>query len=185
MVNDFRGRPLPEPATLAGYAALMGRYELRVPLPMRLAATAARHNPNSTPEWLLLTPRHQPAPTLGGNLKFALKYEGLDLIVLSALFRAVEAPELEALIRATPTGSFARRVWFLYEWLTGINLDLEDCGKVRYVPIVREEQQFALSQSTKSPRHNILNNLPGTPAFCPMVKRTRALAQATESDLKG
>ena len=185
MVNDFRGRPLPEPATLAGYAALMGRYDLRVPLPMRLAATSARHNPTSTPEWLLLTPRHQPAPTLGGNLQFALKYEGLDLIVLSALFRAVGAPELEALIRATPTGSFARRVWFLYEWLTGINLDLEDCGKVRYVPIVHEGQQFALPQSTKSPRHKILNNLPGTPAFCPMVKRTGALAQATESDLKG
>ena len=120
MVNDFRGRPLPEPATLVGYAALMGRYDLRVPLPRRLAATSARHNPTSTPEWLLLTPRHQPAPTLGGDLKFALKYEGLDLIVLSALFRALEPHDLEVLIRATPTGSFARRIWFLYEWLTGI-----------------------------------------------------------------
>ena len=67
----------------------------------------------------MLTPRHAPAADLEGHLTFALKYEGLDLAVLKRLFRAVGAAAIEALVRAKPTGSYARRIWFLYEWLTG------------------------------------------------------------------
>ena len=53
-----------------------------------------------------------------------LKYEGLDLAALKRRFRAVGPADIEALVRATPTGSYARRIWFLYEWLTGRQLDL-------------------------------------------------------------
>ena len=45
--------------------------------------------------------------------------EGLDLALLKRLFLAVGPADIEAILRATPTGSYARRIWFLYEWLTG------------------------------------------------------------------
>jgi hypothetical protein len=35
--KDFHGRRLPEPAKPVGYAALIDRYSLRVPLPSQLA----------------------------------------------------------------------------------------------------------------------------------------------------
>jgi hypothetical protein len=117
-VTALRGRSLPEPAVPTGYSALIDRYELKLPLPPRLSAIAGRHHPRSTPAWQLLTPRHRPDPTLAGELVFALKWEGVDLSLLAALFKSVPAGEIDAIVRATPTGGFARRIWFLYEWLT-------------------------------------------------------------------
>lgn len=68
-----------------------------------------------------------------------------------------------------------RRVWFLYEWLTGTRLDLPDLGKVAAVSVVDPELQIALENGIISARHRVRDNLPGTPAFCPMVRRTPAI----------
>lgn len=174
-VRDFRGRGLPEPATVAGYAALIERYHLKIPLPPRLAGIAARHHPESTDAWLLLTPRHAPADTLGAQLEFALKWEGIDLSVLSALFKTVDDSEVAWAVRSSPTGTYARRLWYLHEWLTGRELDVGNPGKIRAVPVVDPNKQFALEHGTLSTRHKVIDNLPGTREFCPMVRRTAAL----------
>lgn len=182
-VTDFRGQLLPERGEPVGYAALIERYDLVVPPPARMAAIAERHHPVSTGGWLMLTPRHRPEPTLGAHLVFAFRYEGIDLQILTALFRAVAPDEVEAIVRATPTGAFARRLWFLYEWLTDRQLDLPDPGKVRLVPVLDPHQQYALAQGDPSPRHKVSNNLPGTPAFCPLVRRTSDLAAFSDKAL--
>lgn len=176
-VRVFHSRRLPEPATPAGYAALIAEYGLKLPLPPRLTAIAERHHPSSTEEWQLLTPRHAPAITLGGQLEFALKWEGVDLNVMAALFSVVPETEIADVIHRKPTGGYARRIWFLYEWLTESELDIEDPGKVRAVKVVNTEQQFALAKGILSSRHKVIDNLPGTHAFCPMVRRTEALDQ--------
>jgi hypothetical protein len=175
LVMDFRGALLPERGSPSGYAALVERYDLAVPLPSVLTAIAERHHPISTDQWRMLTPRHAPAPTLGGHLEFALKWEGVSLGVLNALFRTVDPNDISAVIRATPTGAYARRLWFLFEWLTGRRLDLPDAGKVRAVPVLRPDQQFALAEGVLSSRHRVIDNLPGTPAFCPLIRRTPTL----------
>ncbi|MDE2653861.1 MAG: Fic family protein [Gemmatimonadota bacterium] len=166
---------IPEPGSPAGYAALAARYNLRVPLPSRLAAIAVRHHPESTPEWLMLTPRHAVEDTLRGHLEFALKWEGVSLGVLAALFRAVDPGEFTQMVRDTPTGAYARRIWFLYEWLTGDRLDMPDAGKVRAALAVDPDRQFAASTGPVSSRHRVRDNLPGSPRFCPLARRTREL----------
>jgi hypothetical protein len=182
-VNHFHGRALPEPGVPAGYASVIERFGLALPLPPTLAAIAGRHRRQSYPAWQLLTPRHRPVDTLGGHLVFALKWEGVDLAVLAALFKVVRAEDVAAIVRAKPTGSFARRIWFLYEWLTGHELDVPDPGKVRMVPVVDDEQQVALSTGTQSRRHKVLNNLPGPRGFCPMIRWTPALRAAAAGRL--
>jgi hypothetical protein len=182
-VNHFHGRALPEPAIPVGYAALIERFELSVPLPPRLAAIAERHHPVSNASWNLLTPRHRPPDTLEGHIVFAMKWEGVDLGVLAALFKVLEPHEIARLVRSTPTGSFARRTWFLYEWLTGRELDVPDPGKVRLVNVVDTEQQVALQKGTTSPRHKVVDNLPGTRRFCPMIRWTPALQAAVAKRL--
>lgn len=182
-VNHFHGRGLPEPAIPAGYAALIEHFNLAVPLPPALAAIALRHGPKSTSSWQLFTPRHRPDQSLSGHLVFALKWEGVNLGVLAALFKAVQADDVAAIVRATPTGSFARRVWFLYEWLTGHRLDVPDSGKVRLVPVVDDEQQVALPKGFPSTRHRVANNLPGVAGFCPMIRWTPALRAAAGKGL--
>ncbi len=182
-VTDFRGKSLPEAAQLAGYAALFERFDLQVPLPSRLSAIAERHHPWSTEDWQLFTPRHAPENTLAGQIQFALKWEGVQLGLLAALFRAVAAEDIAAIIGKTPTGVYARRLWFLYEWVTGQTLPLPALGKVRAVPVVDLELQFALAKGTMVPRQKVINNLPGMPAFCPMVRRTEKLDQYAKQQL--
>lgn len=181
-VTTFRERRLPERAAPAGYSALIGAYDLAVPLPLTLSATGARHRVIEDDGWRVLTPRHSPGPSLGGHLTFALKYEGLDLVVLKRLFAAVGPAAIEALVRAKPTGSYSRRIWFLFEWLTGSRLNLADAKGGRYVPVVDPSQQWSIEGEASS-RHRVRNNLPGTPAFCPLVFRTEKLERFSAARL--
>ncbi|MEF8943447.1 MAG: Fic family protein [Desulfohalobiaceae bacterium] len=182
-VTFFRESRLPEKATLAGYSALIDAYELNVVLPRILLATGERHRKIRARGWLILTPRHAPQPSLPGHLGFALKHEGLDLAVLKRLFQATGPRPIEDLVRAQPTGTYARRIWFLYEWLLGQNLDLPDARAGRYVPVVDPDMQLA-GQGRTSPRHKVRDNLPGTPDFCPMVHRTSILLELMGLDLQ-
>lgn len=174
-LNVFLGRRLPEPAEPAGYAALWGRYALELPLPVRLAGIRAKQRRLETPDWVLLGPRHRPDDSLRGQLEFALKYEGVDLGVLRKLFEQIDTEEVVGVVRAKPTGAYARRIWFLYEWLTGRELPLPDSGDVKAVLAVDPDLQYAASNGPMSSRHRVRNNLPGNPAFCPLVRRTAAL----------
>jgi hypothetical protein len=153
---------------------LIGAYDLSVPLPRTLAATGARHRVFEQGGWRILTPRHAPHSTLEGHLTFALKYEGLDLAVLKRLFLTVGPGQIEALVRAKPTGGYARRIWFLCEWLTGTRLGLPDAEAGRYVPVVDSDRQWTVV-GANAPRYRVRNNLPGGPEFCPLVFRSEAL----------
>jgi hypothetical protein len=181
-ITVFRDRTLPERATPAGYAALINAFDLQVPLPRTLSAISEHHRVINKGGWRILTPRHAPPRNLEGHLTFALKYEGLDLAVLKRLFLAVAPQDIQAIVRAKPTGGYSRRVWFLYEWLTGTRLDLPDAKKGSYEPVVDAELQWAIHREN-SPRHRVRNNLPGTPEFCPMVFRTKALDEFAAMNL--
>jgi hypothetical protein len=182
-VTAFRERRLPERATPAGYAALIDAHGLVVPLPRTLFATGERHRITEEAGWRILTPRHAPPPTVEGHLTFALKYEGLNLAVFKRFFAAADAHEIEALVRAKPTGRYARRIWFLYEWLTGRKLDLPDDHRSTYVPVVDPKQQWAVVGENSS-RHRVRNNLPGTVEFCPLAFRTKTLEQFVDMNLR-
>jgi Fic/DOC family len=173
-VTTFHERVLPERGVPAGYAALIEAYDLQVPMPRRLTAIGEKHKIVERDGWRLLTPRHAPRPTLEGHLVFALKYEGLDLAVLRRLFMTCGPDPITAMLKARPTGAYGRRLWFLYEWLLAEKLPLANIDRGSYVPVVDPDQQFA-GAGEPSPRHRVRNNLPGTPAFCPLVFRTERL----------
>jgi Fic family protein len=179
-LEEFRGAKLPEPAILAGYSALIDQHDLSIPLPPYLAAIGMRRNPASSDSWQLITSRRALPTDLGGQLDFALKHEGLNLSVLSALFRVVAENELENWISKTPGGANTRRIWFIYEWLTGKVLNVPPVPKIRAVPVIDRSKQFGLDGGNRSTRHSVVDNLPGTRDFCPLVRRTPKL-QAFEA----
>ncbi len=181
-VSVFHDRRLPERAIPVGYATLIDAFELAVPVPINLSAIGARHKVYQAGGWKLYTPRHQPDASLTGHLTFALRYEGLDLAVLKALFRATGPEPLIEIVRAAPTGAYARRLWFLYEWLLDARLALDDAVQGTYASVVDPDLQWAIDGTT-SPRHRVKNNLPGTPAFCPMIFRTPRLDAFIARDL--
>lgn len=181
-VTVFQERRLPETATPAGYSALIDAYEINAPLPRILCAIGEHHRILERASWRIMTPRHAPEPTLEGHLTFALKYEGLDLAVLKRLFGVTGPGPIETLVQGKPTGTYARRVWFLYEWLTGRTLDLPDAKTGRYTTVLDPSLQWGTEGETV-PRYRLKNNLPGTPEFCPLVFRTEKLDALINLDL--
>ncbi|OEU72581.1 MAG: cell filamentation protein Fic [Desulfuromonadales bacterium C00003068] len=173
---------LEEGATLAGYAALIKAHNLRVPLPDTLCAIGTKHKKFTQERWQIFTPRHKPEESLHGHLTFALKYEGVDLAVLNALFQEIEANKLERIIRSEPTGSYSRRLWFLWEWLRGEQLDIANATTGNFVPVVNDKLQYA-GKAVHSRRHRVSNNLPGTRDFCPLIRKTEKLEQFIERNL--
>jgi hypothetical protein len=122
----------------------------------------------------------RPSPTIPDHLTFALKHEAIHLEFLSRLFQLIDPAILETWIRDEPTGSFARRAGFLYEWLTGRALNVPDASAGNYVAMLPEDKYLTASQPVNQPRWRVRDNLPGTPDFCPMVLRTQYV-QAVEA----
>lgn len=163
-----------ERKSIAGYSAIIQAHDLRVPLPDHLYAIGTKHKKYVHGRWHFLTPRHKPKDTLYGHLIFALKYEGVDLAILNSLFEKIDAREIEKIYSTEPTGSYSRRLWFLWEWLRDEKLDIEDATTGNFVPLIDSKIQYE-GKSKPSKRHRVRNNLPGTRDFCPLIRKTKKL----------
>jgi Fic/DOC family len=177
------GQPMPSGTRPLGYAAMAAAYGLEVPAPDILFATGERHTIRTEGRWSILTPRYRTADTLVSHLAFALRHEAVDLGLLAALFRhPAAAPAITAWVQRQPTGKHSRRAWFFFEWLTNQRLDLPFAPKVAAADAIDPKRQFAISGQIV-PRYRVRDNLPGTPRFCPLVRRSPDLIAMLASDL--
>lgn len=172
---------IPSDWTPVGYAALVRRYELRA-LPNHhqsyVAPSAQRRTISEPGLEIDVYPRQYAIPdTLGEQLKFAIRYDGINLEILAALFEKADPVELEGFIKAKPTGKQQRRLWFLYEFLTEKRLDLEDLKHLTRYERLLDEPDYFTTAARPSPRHKIINNLLGNRNFCPMIRRTGRLKE--------
>lgn len=127
---------------------------------------------------------YRPGDGLGDHLEFALKYDGTNLATLSALFRKeqVREPFIEY-VRSRPTGKYSRRLWFLYEFLTGDKLPIDDLKSGNYVDLLEPDDYYTVSSSRHVRRQRINNNLLGDRRFCPTVRRTDVLRDFEAAEL--
>lgn len=123
-----------------------------------------------------------PGDRTGDHLEFALKYDGINLATLCQIFEVVDIDDLCMWIQSKPTGRYARKIWFLYEFLTGKRLPLEDITQGNYVKLLEEERYYTASHGENVQRYRIVNNLLGTSEFCPVVRRTEKLANMEQND---
>lgn len=172
---SFRGRKLPVPCYLAGYAALMDRYDLRVPLHHEMAAVASKNTRRREDGWAIYPHSSDPGHSTIDHLIFALKYEGVQLLTLKAIFGRFDRRELEEALRSKPTSAYLRRLGFLNEWLMQEVLDVPNTRSGTYVDLIDTKRQYATRIPRKASRFRINDNLPGTPAFCPTVTRTHKI----------
>ncbi len=193
-LSVFQDRRLPEYSNLVGYSAIINYYNLNIPLPHNLCAVSDKNKAYSENNWKIYSSRHMPQDNLEGHLTFALKYEGVDLLVLKFLFKVVDKVELEKIILNKPNSSYLRRIWFFYEWLMEIKLDIPDLKQGNYVDAVDQKLQFCVEAEEyiakaiygdlgNSKRHRIQNNLPNNNKFCPLVSKTDAILKFQEMAL--
>ena len=150
-----------EQATLrpAGYAAILKRYSLdAIPNWHRsLVTTSGIHRIDSTGGVVeeIYPAKYWPGDELGDQLEFALKYDGTNLAILASLFQAVTPEEFLAYVRSKPTGKYARRLWFLYEFLTGTRLAMDDVEQGHYIDLLDPDQYYTVTPgSPRSPPAN-------------------------------
>ncbi|MBK8954042.1 MAG: Fic family protein [Saprospiraceae bacterium] len=182
-ISVFRGRKAPEQGLLVGYGAILEAYKLEVPIPDVLALISIKKRKYLTNEWQVFTPRYLPEDSLYKHLVFALKYEGINLLLLKKLFEKLVQEEILDLIQKEPTGQYSRRLWFLYEWLLNKQLIIDDLQIGNYVSLVNSNIQYSLNTGQNSIRHRIINNLPGVSGFCPMIRKTDKLNRYIEKNI--
>ena len=101
-----------------------------------------------------------PGDDFADHLSFALRHEDIDLLILKRVFEAVPQAEIEAIVRAAPTGIPARRAWYLYETLTGRTLDVEDAPSAAAIDVLDPKAYFT-GKPRLSKRHRVRDNLLG------------------------
>lgn len=179
----FIGRNLPEEGQVVGYASIIAQLNFPVPMPDQIPMVCNRNKKYETEEWAVFPNKYLPEDSLDKSeidalyrhLVFALKYEGINLLVFSQLAYHYDEQELTALVSIEPEGQYSRRIWFLIEWLLGKELtSKERLTKRSYVRLVDEKLQYAV-EGEKSPRQLIINTLPGTINFCPLIRKTKKL----------
>lgn len=175
----------------AGYSFLVEKYELKVLTPLirsflvGASIQSERETPDGTeilyPKW-----RHPLNDTWQEHLNFAIKYEGIDLGILNVLFKKIPIDEFVQEVQTKPTGRYCRRIWFLYEFLTGNRLPIEDASSGSLTPLLDSDKQFALpiENSERSRRQRVINNLPGNREFCPMVRLTKSILENNANRVK-
>lgn len=171
----------------AGYAALIEKYSLDV-IPnwhRSWVVNSGVHRVNITPAGTeeIYPASYWPGELCPDHLEFALKYDGTNLAILAVLFRKIDANEFLDYLRSKPTGKYARRLWFLYEFLTGKTLPLDDVRHGSYIDLLDSDKCYTISPPRKIRRQRINDNLLGDRGFCPMVRRTSVLSDFEAADL--
>jgi Fic/DOC family len=179
----------------AGYAYLIEQYQLAA-LPLPAISTIKDALPDRRTRDLggqvfkEFGRSYEPEQSLIGHLRFALRYEGLNLMVLSLLFAKTGGRDIRAFYLEQPRSAFARRLGYLYEWLTAQALDISDTSgvprKAAYVPVLDESLQFgaATELSPRNEKYRVIDNLPGNRDFCPLVTKTPHLTEMVSKGLK-
>ncbi|ANF57257.1 Fic family protein [Halotalea alkalilenta] len=122
----------------------------------------------------------RPAAEPAAHLQFHLRHEVPHLEFLARLFERTGPDFVQAWVAGEPTGQYARRAAFLYEWLTGHVLEVPERLGGNYVDAIDEAKLVAASSDwvTKVPRWRVNDNLAGTREFCPIVVKTDAVETA-------
>ena len=128
--------------------------------------------------------RYWPGNKVGDHLEFALKYDGINPGLLRHIFEHVPQRDVIEYIKSKPTGKYARRIWFFYEFLTGRKLPVDDVTSGNYVDALEIKKYYTVANGEKSQRHRIVNNLLGPEAFCPIIRKTEKLSKMDSDDLR-
>lgn len=125
----------------------------------------------------------RPPDSLAAHLTFALKHEGVQLEFLARLFAVAPEAEIAAWVNNERTGQYARRAGFLWEWLTGRELQgVAPVSAGNYVDALDPDKQLVSTAAANNTRWRVRDNMPGTPDFCPTVRRTAAVREAERYD---
>jgi hypothetical protein len=168
-----------------GFKALETQFDVKLVQPLRVESSVGTVRSRWTSPELTRNQYpwgYTPSTDFAGHFEFGLKYEDIHLEFLARLFAVVPSSTLEAWCRKERYGQYARRAGFFYEWLTGHTLDVPDLNNGAYLDVLQPDRYVVRSAPVRNRRWRLNDNLPGTAAFCPLIRRTPALQEALNFD---
>lgn len=178
------------PSQLIGGAWLVAHYDLKLVMPLSVLSRIGGRRSTQVVDGVTtetFVEAMRPDANLRGHVTFHLKHEVPHLELLARLFAMVDPKELANWVQDEPSGQYAKRAGFLFEWFTGreLPLDVEVAGG--YVDVIDPQKLVVASPNRAVPnrRWRVRDNLPGTPAFCPMVRLSPEAQQAMALDVPG
>ena len=183
--NIFQNELIPDRASLAGCSFLVNKYNISsyVRFPSCISSEHVRGTSVSKMGWQLYDKRYWPGDRDIDHIVFALKYELFDLLTLKRILFSISQQEVVKYILSKPTGIYARKIWFLYEWLLETTLDLPDCPKCQ-TKLLLDPDKYFTSDGVYLKRYRIKNNLLGSQFFCPVIRKTPKLLEFIQLGLK-
>lgn len=182
----FQDQLIPEDAALAGYSYLLKKHGVQsfIRFPSCVSHSHIKGTSVNKAGWQLYDKRYWPGDKNIDHLVFALKHEPFDLLSIKRILDIFSKKELEYYITSKPTGIYARKIWFLYEWLGQVELNIADCTKCQTIFLLDSEKYFT-GNEIYSKRHRLKNNILGTRLFSPTIRKTPLLQEFIKSNLKG
>ncbi len=183
--NIFQGELIPEGTLLAGYSYLISKHEISsyVQFPACVSQSHIRGTFVSRENWQVYDKRYWPGEDDINHLIFALKHEAFDLLSLKRILDVFTRQELENYVISKQTGIYARKIWFLYEWLNDFKLNVSDCPRCQTISILNPEKYFTVN-GVYIKRYHLNNNLLGSRQFSPTIRKTQQLQDFIKSDIK-
>jgi hypothetical protein len=170
---------------LTGYSALVQELRLAVPPPFtesRITGAVRRSEVHADRALEIYPNKQAHAGDLRAHLLFALKNEPTDLRVLVAAFRKLGPELVRKWVLETPTSAYARKAWFLYEFLLEQDIDLPNAKSGAHADVLDPKRHITGARKT-STRHRVWDNLLGVPGFSPTVRRTQRLVSGMNQKL--
>jgi hypothetical protein len=174
-----------------GYQALIDQYALKVPLPGQTSwlspkSGVIKHTIMADGTERIEIPRNRYAGRVGfrDQLTFALKRERLNLTVLAALFEHPEVQaELQDWLIESPSSNYSRLAAYLAKWLAAAQFHFTLPAGAPRVRVL-DDKDYITAPGVTDPQFGVINNLLGTPAFCPMVHRTNTINELLSRNLR-
>jgi len=173
----------------AGYLALIERYNLEVIPNWHISFVATETQVHKIEKDGNIVREYYPqkywsGDGVGEQLEFALKYDGVNLAILYSIFSVIDENELLRYLHSKPTGKYARRLWYLFEFLTGKKLSLDDLKQGNYIDLLESDIYYTLESGKSIKRQRIRDNQLGNANFCPTVRRTEKLKELDTNELQ-
>lgn len=118
------------------------------------------------------------------HIEFSLKYDDFNLDFLKAVLEKIAAEEIETFVTSSPASKYARKIGFLFEFLTGKEIVLSRAVSGNYVDLL-DNSKYITGKTIKNARWRINDNLLGTAAYCPVVRKTKKLEELLSLNIPG
>lgn len=167
-----------------GYAWLKEHFQLPTTQSLKVMSQVGRDRKTREVDGIryeIYRPASHPGESPVAHIAFALKHEGVHLELLSRLFNTIDVGAIAEWVKHEPSGQYARKAGFLYEWLTGHEIPVSGMTG-NYQDVLDPQLYVASSTPEKNPRWRINDNLPGTRDYCPIVRRTDLVDLISEYD---